>query len=238
MRHPSMRALHAYWNSLRGQRAAPSRTDIDPRALARELGDIFLLEGEPSAMRFRLAGSRIVHAMGDSLTGKAFEDLWDNSARTGMIEALTSVSMNHEPMLLGIRLPEPGPAPKPATPQAPSYRPSSWLNLRPQPGPRIERRLPEGAAGEMLLLPLTHAPRQGMRVLGALALFEPPVLPRAEPGRLFLSGGRMLGRETQPQRGSNLLTGAAADQVVSRHGHLVLLRGARDDQKLQPNQHV
>lgn len=227
MRHPSVRAVYSYWNELRGSQPTPARTEIDPRALAPQLGDVFLLEGDRNGMRFRLAGSRIVHAMGDGLTGKAFSSLWQDDAKAGGDEALRTVIESEEPMLLGIRMPEPGEAPpRPAEP--PPRMPMSWLNLRPQPGPRADRRSLHTLAGEVILLPLRHAPRAGLRVLGCLGLFEPPAMPRPEPGRLSISGGRMLGRTAAPLRGADLMTGASASRVISRHGHLVVMRGDLD----------
>jgi hypothetical protein len=231
MRHSSIRAVYAYWNALRGKRPAPLRTEVEPRALARELGDLFLLEGDEREMRFRLAGSRIVHALGDSLTGKAFSMLWDEQAKNNGAEALAKVAGAEEPMLLGIRIPEPDEPARPSPTSTP--RRSSWLNLRPMPGPRIERRA-STLAGEMLLLPLSHPPRAGLRMLGAFALFEPPTLPRETPARLSISGERMLGRDAVPVRGSDLRPGALAEKVGMRRGHLLLLQGDRDPPILPP----
>ncbi|MCZ8261709.1 MAG: PAS domain-containing protein [Beijerinckiaceae bacterium] len=218
MRHSSIRAVYTYWNQLRAHRPAPLRTEMDPRALARELGDIFLLEGEDDEMRFRLAGSRMVHALGDSLTGKPFSALWEEQAMTGAREAVATINNSEEPMLLGIRIPDhtdimPAPA-------QPAPRPSTWLNLRPLPGPRIERRRATGLAGELLLLPLRHPSRSGRRILGAFGLFDPPALPRTSPARMMISGGRMLGRDAIPLRGSDLLPGNG-----ERRGHLTILQG-------------
>lgn len=218
MRHPSIRAVYTYWNQLRAHRPAPLRTEVDPRALARELGDLFLLEGEEPDMRFRLAGSRIVHAVGDSLTGRSFSTLWDRQALTGAREALSTVLQAEEPMLLGIRIPD-SEDQSPSGP-LPAASPSTWLNLRPMPGPRIERRRASGLAGEVLLLPLRHAPRAGRRLLGAFGLFDPPALPRTEPATLVISGGRMLGRDAIPLRGTDLLPGG-----VERRGHLRVVPG-------------
>ncbi|MCZ8187984.1 MAG: PAS domain-containing protein [Beijerinckiaceae bacterium] len=223
MRHSSIRSVYAYWNQLRAHRPAPFRTEVDPRALARELGDLFLLEGDREEMQFRLAGSRIVHALGDSLTGRRFSQLWEDPAKAGAQEAVVTVLDAEEPMLLGIRLSEPGTQPDPAPVPAPAPRPAPWLNLRPMPGPRIERRAPPGLAGELLLLPLRHPAASGRRIVGALGLFDPPAMPRTTPARLVISGGRMLGRDALPLRGFDLVPGG-----VERRAHLLVLKGDRD----------
>ncbi len=44
MKHAASRALHAYWDRLRGTRAAPDRADLDPGAIRSLLGDVYLLE--------------------------------------------------------------------------------------------------------------------------------------------------------------------------------------------------
>lgn len=223
MRHSSIRSVYAYWNQLRAHRPAPFRTEVDPRALARELGDLFLLEGVREDMRFRLAGSRIVQALGDTMTGRRFSLLWEDAARADAKEAITTVLEAEEPMLLGIRLSEPDIRPEPMPASRPASRPASWLNLRPLPGPRIERRAPPGLAGEMLLLPLRHPAGCGRRVFGAMALFDPPAMPRTSPAQLVISGGRMLGRDALPRRGFDLVPGG-----VERRAHLLVLKGDRE----------
>lgn len=231
MRHRSIQALYDYWNAVRGTRPAPARTDIDPRGVAAALGDIFLLDGPAADFRFRLAGSRVVAAVGQTLTGRRFEEVWLESARDAARRALASPADEGEPILIGIRAfeppdpddaaraPEPGPAPR-----------LRWPNLRlPGSPPRVERRGALVGAGEMILLPLTHQNRPGGRILGALALFDPPAMPATRPHGLDVSGTRILGRAARPQAGTGLLPAGIAEAVIGRHGHLVVLRGRADD---------
>jgi hypothetical protein len=57
MKHPSARALHAYWDRLRAGRAAPERSEIEPGQIGRLLGDVFLLENSVNPRySVRLAG--------------------------------------------------------------------------------------------------------------------------------------------------------------------------------------
>lgn len=228
MRHRSIQALYDYWNTVRGNRPAPARTEIDPRGVAAALGDIFLLDGPAADFRFRLAGSRIVAAVGQPLTGRRFDEIWLETARDAARHALASPADEGEPILVGIRAfepPDPHDAPRETAPSMASRL--RWPNLR-LPGslPRIERRGVLVGAGEMILLPLTHQNRVGARILGALALFDPPTMPAMRPQGMDISGTRVLGRAARPQAGTGLLPGEVADTVIGRHGHLVVIQGS------------
>lgn len=236
MRHPSIRSVYAYWSTLRAERPAPLRTEIDPREIARELGDVFLLEGIADSMTFRLAGSRIVHALGDSLTGKSFLSLWEPAAQAGASEALGTATLAELPMLLGIsRDNENLQTTAPATKAPPATPGQSWPNHRPVPVARQDRSPLAEGAGELLLLPLRHPPAIGRRVMGALAFFNPPPLPAPQPVLLAITGGRVLGREAQPVRGGNLQPGFPPDRAGERRGHLFVMQGDRDrDRESRP----
>lgn len=227
MRHRSIQALYDYWNTVRGNRPAPARTEIDPRGVATTLGDIFLLDGPATDFRFRLAGSRVVAAVGQTLTGRRFDEIWLETARDAARHALASPANEGEPILVGIRTFEPpGPHDAPRAADSTAVSRPRWPNLRLPGGlPRIERRGALVGAGEMILLPLTHQNRVGARILGALALFDPPAMPATRPQGLEISGTRILGRAARPQAGIGLLPGEIANAVIGRHGHLVVIRG-------------
>jgi hypothetical protein len=73
MKHPSSRALYAYWDTLRAGRAAPERGELDPGAIRAILGDVMILEvGGPRRYTVRLAGTRICSLMGRELRQRAF----------------------------------------------------------------------------------------------------------------------------------------------------------------------
>lgn len=91
MKHPSTRALFAYWNKRRGTRPAPERADIDPADIRHQLGDTFILEADTTdRLHFRLAGTRVCALFGREIKGEAFAALWD-AASADMIEALMTV---------------------------------------------------------------------------------------------------------------------------------------------------
>ena len=60
MKAAATKELFGYWNRLRGARAAPERSDVDPVAIRGALGDVFILEVDATyGFPFRLSGSRI-----------------------------------------------------------------------------------------------------------------------------------------------------------------------------------
>jgi hypothetical protein len=81
VKHSSTRALYAYWNELRGPRAAPDRGEIEPGAIRGALGDSFILGLEPAGHCFRLAGTRMCALFGRELKGDAFDALWSEADR-------------------------------------------------------------------------------------------------------------------------------------------------------------
>lgn len=221
MRHRSTKALFDYWNRLRGSRAAPSRTEINPREIAECLGDVFLIEGTMADFRFRLAGSRIGEGLGRALTGQPFEVIWRPSMRPAALGLLATVTGQVEPILVGMRAHEHGS-------RSPGTMRANWPNHRDPDTPRVaERRHAPEDSGELLLLPLRHNGRDGERILGALTLLPAPTLPRREPVELAIASTRVLSRAAIPRSGTRLLSGEAAARIVARHGHLVLIEGDR-----------
>jgi hypothetical protein len=93
MKHPSTRALHAYWNQKRGNRAAPNRADIDPAAIRHALGDTFMLAADfVDELRFRLAGTRVCALFCREIKGEAFTELWSEDSRDRIEALLASVN--------------------------------------------------------------------------------------------------------------------------------------------------
>ncbi|MGE3145441.1 MAG: PAS domain-containing protein [Pseudorhodoplanes sp.] len=86
--------LFAYWNSRRGDRLAPRRSDIEPGAIGRALPDTFILEyDEPAGHPFRLAGTRVCTIFGRELKSARFAALWAPASRDAA-RALTEVIAN------------------------------------------------------------------------------------------------------------------------------------------------
>ena len=92
MKHPSNRELFEYWNLRRGERLAPERSEIEPGAIRRILGDSFVLEmGGVNNPVFRLAGTRLCALFARELKGESFTRLWDRTGQTAMRELVSVV---------------------------------------------------------------------------------------------------------------------------------------------------
>jgi hypothetical protein len=111
MRQQISRDLYAYWNALRGARAAPERASFDPGAIRALLPDTFLLavdaEGE---FPLRVAGARVNALWRTELRGASFIDLWRKEDRQSVYAALMSVVDGVAPLVGGARASAPGDA--------------------------------------------------------------------------------------------------------------------------------
>ncbi|GJD35219.1 PAS domain-containing protein [Methylobacterium aerolatum] len=78
MKHPTSHRLHAYWDQLRGDRAAPERSEIEPGEIRHLLADSLILELDVPAKSavIRLAGTRVCALYGRELRGQPFSALW------------------------------------------------------------------------------------------------------------------------------------------------------------------
>ena len=91
MKHPSTRALYAYWNDKRGNRPAPERMADLRRIDVGALGDTFMLAADfVDQLRFRLAGTRVCALFCREIKGEAFAELWSEDSRD-KIEALLTI---------------------------------------------------------------------------------------------------------------------------------------------------
>ena len=93
MKQASSRELFGYWAARRGSRAAPERGEIEPSAIRRALGDVFILEfdralGHP----FRLAGTRVCALFGRELKNERFLELWSAASRATVADLLDGVA--------------------------------------------------------------------------------------------------------------------------------------------------
>jgi hypothetical protein len=93
MKQASSRELFGYWAARRGTRAAPERGEIEPSAIRRALGDVFILEFDRgSGHPFRLAGTRVCALFGHELKAKRFIDLWEAGGRAAIADLLDGVA--------------------------------------------------------------------------------------------------------------------------------------------------
>ncbi len=104
MRHPSTKAVFAYWNERRGLRPAPERADIDPIAIRHALGDTVMLAADfVDQLRFRLAGTRVCALFCREIKGELFSALWDVESRVLIEDLLTIVTNENVGAVAGVR---------------------------------------------------------------------------------------------------------------------------------------
>src|SRR5436305_1214683 len=93
MKQVSSRELFGYWTARRGKRAAPERGEIEPGAIRRALGDVFILEFDPrTGHPFRLAGTRVCALFGRELKNESILNLWDNETRAPLAQLAAVVA--------------------------------------------------------------------------------------------------------------------------------------------------
>ncbi|SMF69616.1 hypothetical protein SAMN02982989_3829 [Xaviernesmea oryzae] len=103
MRNEASRRIFDYWTDLRGNRAAPLRTEIDPAALRHLLPHLFIAtidtDGRPV---FRLAGTRICDLFAREFRGAAFAEAWLEDDRRSPIGIVHDVIRHEQPALLDV----------------------------------------------------------------------------------------------------------------------------------------
>jgi hypothetical protein len=93
MKQASSRELFGYWTARRGKRPAPERGEIEPSAIRRALGDVFILEFERhQGHPFRLAGTRVCALFGRELKNQPLLDLWDAPSRLALANLLDTIA--------------------------------------------------------------------------------------------------------------------------------------------------
>lgn len=84
--------IEGYWNSLRGNRMMPLRSEIDPRGLKGALEYCFVLERiAPGLARLRVAGSHLGDLMGMEVRGMPISSFLSSNSRKEFGEALEEV---------------------------------------------------------------------------------------------------------------------------------------------------
>jgi len=103
MKHASTRAVFAHWDERRGDRPAPSRSDIDPVAIRHALGDTFMLAADfVDELRFRLAGTRVCALFCREIKGETFTALWSEDSRKQIDEILACINDESAGVVAGL----------------------------------------------------------------------------------------------------------------------------------------
>ncbi len=82
MINAEIRSLFDYWQTLRAGREVPYRAEVDPRDMACNARNLFILEDlSEGNYRFRLAGTALVDAFGMELRGMSARTIMEGRAR-------------------------------------------------------------------------------------------------------------------------------------------------------------
>ncbi|EPX79053.1 PAS domain-containing protein [Litoreibacter arenae] len=96
--------MRSYWESLRGGRLVPLRSEIDPREITGALEYGFILERlQPGAIRFRLAGMHLNDLMGMEVRGMPLRSFISPSSRarfSAMLERVFTQPEIHEYIMI------------------------------------------------------------------------------------------------------------------------------------------
>ena len=78
VQHPLLAHLLDYWRRKCGDRAMPSRADIDPLDLREHMGWMILTDvvTPPLRLRFRLIGAEVTRLVGRDSTGKYWDEIY------------------------------------------------------------------------------------------------------------------------------------------------------------------
>ena len=99
--HASLRQLYAYWDTRRGTRLMPGRSDLDPVDLKQLLPMLILIDVVPDARRYtyRLVGTHEVEMRGRDPTGKSILEAYYGESAEDTTCYLDRVVETREPVL-------------------------------------------------------------------------------------------------------------------------------------------
>lgn len=84
--NPTLAAVHAYWLAKRGDRAVPSRADINPVELREHLGWIMMIEvlEDFAEFRYRLIGTKVTRYFLANGTGRTVSETYGRFGATAV----------------------------------------------------------------------------------------------------------------------------------------------------------
>jgi hypothetical protein len=100
--HPTLVALHRYWDGKRGGRLMPARRDLDPSEIVKLLPHIYMLdvERDPLRFRYRLIGTAICTFLGRDYTGRIVDaaTYGEGESLNRLLELFTAVVETRGPV--------------------------------------------------------------------------------------------------------------------------------------------
>lgn len=103
--HPSSRTLFRYWETIRAERPAPTREDLDLKKIRSLVPHLYIGEYVESAQtfRYRLAGTAICELYRRELTGTSMASDWDLFENDVIVRFLTGTMTMRQPSILRFR---------------------------------------------------------------------------------------------------------------------------------------
>lgn len=103
--HPGSRMLFRYWESLRAERACPTRDDVDLRVIVNVVPDMMILEKNilNSGWQYRLAGTRVCDFFDGALIGTDALSGWHPLERNIVHKSLEVTRQRLQPSLMRMR---------------------------------------------------------------------------------------------------------------------------------------
>ena len=96
--------MFRFWETVRAERAAPNRAELDLKQIGRQAPDLFIIEHSLGNYRWRLAGTRICELYRRELTGRDCLAGWDCFERDTIGRFLGAVTGTLQPCVLRFRL--------------------------------------------------------------------------------------------------------------------------------------
>lgn len=107
-RFPHIATVEAYWHALRGTRAVPRRSEVDPRGIEGSLEYTFILEQvAPGVGRLRIAGSHLSDLLGMEVRGMPLTAFFAPDARADLSACVEKVCADPTVAMLSLQA-EPG----------------------------------------------------------------------------------------------------------------------------------
>ncbi len=197
MKNDATRDLHIYWSALRGRRSAPERTDIDPSSIRGLLSDVFLLDLDSKEG----AIFRLAGTRICTLFGREIKD-----------EVFSTLFEKRERDEIDRLVAGVGHEEKPLIAGIVAHGESETAIIC-----------------ELLLLPLRHQGMRSKRILGMLVASESVPLFMKPITHLSMLTLKVIDEDMSHRiiRTPSFVVGIPHEQIVSRHGHLLLINGER-----------
>lgn len=101
--HSQSRMLFRFWETMRGERSAPYRSDLDLKQARKLMPHLFIAEQQADGFRWRLAGTAIGGLFRREVTGGDMLAGWGDAEAQMIRRFLCGVTATHQPALLRMR---------------------------------------------------------------------------------------------------------------------------------------